>query len=84
MDIEKFKKMLTEHKCVLIKFAPSCKANNPFVMHYELNGNTVVECYDYNRTVYGICNIHDERAMTDNFKLANEVLSMKPSTPKFY
>ena len=83
MNIEKFKQLLTEHKCVMVEFEPSCKGNNPSTMHYELKADgMILECYDYNDTVYPVCNINSEQAMADNFLLCG-VMSMKPSTPNF-
>lgn len=83
MDIEKFKNMLTEHKCVLVEFEPSCEGNAPNTMRYELkDSGLILECYDYNDTVYPVCNINNERAMADNFLLCG-VTDMTPSTPRF-
>lgn len=83
MDIEKFKQLLTEHKCVIVEFEPSCKGNAPSVMRYEMkDSGLILECYDYNDTIYSVCNVHDEQAMADNFLLC-VVTSMKPAAPRF-
>ena len=83
MDIKKFKQLLTKHKCVIVQYEPACEANNPFTMRYELKeSGLILECYDYNRTIYPVCYIQDERAMADNFML-NDEISITPSKPVF-
>ena len=83
MNIERFKQMLTKHKCVMVEFEPSCRGNAPSVIRYEMkDSGLILECYDYNDTVYPVCNIHDKQAMADNFLLCG-VTEMKPASPKF-
>ncbi len=82
MDIEKFKQMLTEHKCVMVEYEPSCEWNNPYKVWYELRDDgTIMECYYGIDRAYPVCNIHDERAMADNF-LLNGVMAIEPHTPR--
>lgn len=83
MNIENFKNLLNNCGAVVVTFKASCKNNNPFTSHYEINKTgCIFECYDYNKTLYPICNINDDRAMSDNFLLC-DAIAIEPAKKTF-
>ena len=83
--MEKFKKMLMQHKCVCVEFPPIIPGNGSFFMRYHMDehGN-IRELYDYNRTVYFVCNIKDERSFNDCFYYMKDATKITPCTNNWY
>ena len=68
ITIKSFVAFLKQYKDVCITFQQSCANNNPAIYRYQLSNNGLInEVFNYNKTVYPICNINDTRSMCDNF-----------------
>lgn len=83
--MEKFKRMLQQHKCVTVEFPPACKGGESAFMKYHMDkSGNIRELYDYNKTVYFVCNINDEKVFNENFCHMKDAVAITPSTANWY
>jgi len=81
ITLKSFTDFLRQHKDVCVTFKASCIHNHNATYRYQVSHRgMVIEVYTYNRTVYGICHIDNERAMSDNFTMSlRYALKMEPT-----
>lgn len=69
--MEAFTELLKREKDVCVTFEPCCEHGSSSMYRYQLAEHGVVfEVYNYNRTIYYMCHIDDERSMSDTFLLS--------------
>ena len=77
--------MLQQHKCVSVKFPPTCQGGESGFMKYHIDkSGNIRELYDYNKTVYFVCNINDKKVFNKNFCHMKDAVAITPSTANWY